>query len=35
MTILDRYIEESETELDKSLLKAKIRQIYQEACEMV
>ena len=34
MTILDRYIEETETELDKSLLKSTIREIYQEACEM-
>ena len=32
--ILDRYIEESETELDKSIIQNLIREIYQEACEM-
>ena len=34
-SILDRYIEESETELDKSIIQNLIREIYQEACEMV
>jgi hypothetical protein len=33
-SILDRYIEESETELDKSIIQNLIREIYQEACEM-
>ena len=33
-SILDRYIQESEIELDKSILKNLIREVYQEACEM-
>jgi hypothetical protein len=33
-SILDRYIEESETELDKSTVQNLLREIYQEACEM-
>lgn len=33
-SILDRYIQESEIELDKSTLKNLIREVYQEACEM-
>jgi MoaA/NifB/PqqE/SkfB family radical SAM enzyme len=35
LSILDRYIEESETELDKSRIQSLIREIYQEACELV
>lgn len=35
MSILDRYIDESETELDKSVIQSIIREIYQEACELV
>jgi len=35
LSILDRYIEESETELDKSKIQNLIRGIYQEACELV
>ena len=34
-SILDRYIEESETELDKTVIQKLVREIYQEACEMV
>jgi len=35
MSILSRYIEESETELNKTVVQSLIRHIYQEACEMV
>lgn len=35
LSILDRYIDESETELDKSVIQSIIREIYQEACELV
>jgi len=35
MSILDRYIDETETELDKSVIQDIIREIYQEACELV
>lgn len=35
LSILDRYIQESEIELDKSILKNMIREVYQEACELV
>ena len=35
ISILDRYIEESETDLEKSLLQKIVKEIYQEACEMV
>lgn len=35
ISILDRYIDESETELEKSILQKIIKEIYQEACEMV
>ena len=34
-SILDRYIEESETELDKSTVQNLVREIYQEACGMI
>jgi hypothetical protein len=33
--ILDRYIQESETNMDKSILKNIIKDLYQESCEMV
>jgi len=35
ISILDRYIEESETELDKSIVQNLIKEIYQEACELI
>ena len=35
MSILDRYIDETETELDKSVIQGIIREVYQEACELV
>lgn len=35
LTILDNYITESETNLDKSAIRDIIRQVYQEACEMI
>ncbi len=35
LSILDRYIEESETELDKSRIQSMIRTVYQESCELV
>ena len=34
MSILNRYIEESETELNKTVIQSLIRHIYQEACEV-
>jgi len=35
LSILDRYIQESDTQLDKTLVQSIIRDIYQEACELV
>ena len=35
MSILNRYIEESEVNLDKSRIQRMIQEIYQEACELV
>jgi len=35
ISILDRYIEESETDLEKSILQKIVKEIYQEACEMI
>ena len=35
LSILDRYIQESEIDMDKSIIQKLIREIYQEACEMV
>jgi hypothetical protein len=35
LTILNRYIEEAEVSLDKSILKKTIQEVYQEACELV
>jgi DNA repair exonuclease SbcCD nuclease subunit len=34
LSILDRYIQETDTELDKSNIQSIIREIYQEACEL-
>jgi hypothetical protein len=35
LSILDRYIQEAEITLDKSIVQKMIQEIYQEACEMV
>ena len=35
LSILNRYIEESEVSLDKSRIQKMIQETYQEACEMV
>ena len=35
LSILERYIEESETELDKTFIKSLMKTTYQEACEMI
>ena len=35
LTILDRYIQEADTSLDKSIVTKLIKEIYQEACELV
>jgi len=35
MSILNRYIEESDTDLNKTLIQSLIKEIYQEACEAV
>ena len=35
LSILDRYIKEAEIGLDKQLIQSMIKEIYQEACEMV
>jgi DNA repair exonuclease SbcCD nuclease subunit len=35
LSILNRYIEESEVDLDKSTLQKLLQEIYQEACELV
>ena len=35
LSILDRYIEEADISLDKSLVKNYMRATYQEACELV
>jgi len=35
LSILNRYIEEAEINLDKSIVQKVIREIYQEACEMI
>ena len=35
LSILNRYIQESEIDLDKSLVQRMIQEIYQEACEIV
>ena len=35
MTILNRYIEESDINLDKSVVQKILQDVYQEACVMV
>ena len=35
LSILNRYIEEAEISLDKSIIQKMIQEIYQEACELV
>ena len=35
LSILNRYIEESEVDIDKSKIQMIMKQIYQEACEMI
>jgi DNA repair exonuclease SbcCD nuclease subunit len=35
LSILDRYVDESEISMDKSSIKGLMRTIYQEACELV
>ena len=35
MSILNRYIEESEVNLDKSVIQKMMQEVYQEACELV
>ena len=35
LTILNKYVEESDVNLDKSKIKNILKQIYQESCEMV
>jgi len=35
MSILNRYIEEAQIDLDKAVIKKMVNEIYQEACEMV
>ena len=35
MSILSRYIEEADVKLDKSLMQKMIREVYQEACELI
>ena len=35
LSILNRYIEEAEVTLDRSKIQTMIREIYQEACEMI
>lgn len=35
LSILNRYIEEAEVNLDKSIIQKMIREVYQESCELV
>jgi hypothetical protein len=35
ISVLNRYIEEAEVNLDKSILQKMLGEIYQEACEIV
>ena len=35
MSILNRYIDESEITLDKSVVQKIMQDVYQEACEVV
>jgi hypothetical protein len=35
LSILNRYVDESEIDLDKSIIQKLISEVYQEACEIV
>ena len=35
LSILNRYIEESEIDIDKSRVQKLVQEVYQEACELV
>ena len=35
LSILNRYIDESEVDLEKSIIQKMIQDVYQEACELV
>ena len=35
MSILNRYIEEADIKLDKSIVQKIMNEVYQEACELV
>ena len=35
LSILNRYIEEAEIDLDKSIIQKMIHEVYREACEVV
>ena len=35
LSILNRYIEDSETDIDKSKVQKLVQEVYQEACELV
>ena len=35
ISILSRYVEESEVNLDKSIIQKLLQEVYQEACEIV
>jgi len=35
MSILNKYIEESEINLDKSIIQKMMSEVYQEACELI
>ena len=35
LSILNRYIEEAEVNLDKSRVQKVIQEVYQEACELI
>ena len=35
LSILSRYLDESETDIDKNAVKEIIRNIYKEACEVI
>ena len=35
LSILNRYIQEAEIDLDKALVQKLINEVYQEACELV
>ena len=35
MSILNRYIEEADITLDKSVVQKMLQDVYQEACELI